>query len=193
MVNSFGEVFGERMRYYDTRRHVVETLTEMMEELPIEKVKVTELCRRAEIGRTTFYDCFDDVFGVVRWYWDGLMQNTLCQIGLTLDYREGHRRAFEEMLRAKPLLVPATKSVEYGSLVQYGGREMTSHIIELYRRKSGHEPTAEQLLRLEYNSVGNKHMTRHWIARGMVESPETMADLFVEFVPEFLVPYLEPM
>ena len=70
---------------------------------------------------------------------------------------------------------------------------MTSHIIEVYRRKSGLEPTAEQLLRLEYNSVGNKHMTRHWIARGMVESPETMADLFVEFVPEFLNPYLKPI
>ena len=180
------------MRYYDTRRHVVETLAEMMKELPIEKVKVTDLCRRAEIGRTTFYDCFDDVLGVVRWYWDGLMQDTLYQIGLTMDYREGHRRAFEEMLRAKLLLVPATKSVEYGSLVQYGGREMTKHISEVYRRKSGLEPTAEQLLRLEYNSVGNKHMTRHWIARGMVETPEVMADLFTEFVPEFLTPYLEP-
>ena len=44
---------------------------------------------------------------------------------------------------------------------------------------------------MEFFNTGAKHMTRHWVERGMAEPPEQMAELFCSFVPEFLLPYLE--
>ena len=45
----------ENQRIMLTRRLFKETLIEMLREKPIEKISVTELCKRAEINRSTFY------------------------------------------------------------------------------------------------------------------------------------------
>ena len=61
-----------------------------------------------------------------------------------------------------------------------------------FERKTGRALTAHEALWLEFFNTGAKHMTRHWVERGMVEDPPEMADLFTGNVPAFLLPYLEP-
>ena len=45
-------------------KHICETLVDMLEEMPLEKVKVKELTDRAFIGRSTFYLYYDSVEAV---------------------------------------------------------------------------------------------------------------------------------
>lgn len=45
----------ENQRIMITRRLLKENLIELLKEKPIDKISVTELCRRAEINRSTFY------------------------------------------------------------------------------------------------------------------------------------------
>lgn len=61
----------------------------------------------------------------------------------------------------------------------------------VFRKKARRDFTPEEALQVEFFNTGAKHMTRHWVERGMAESPEQMAELFCSFVPEFLLPYLE--
>ena len=49
-------------RQLETRMRVVRTLERLMQSTPIDKIKVTDLCREADIGRATFYESTSRTF-----------------------------------------------------------------------------------------------------------------------------------
>ena len=55
----------EDKRIIKTKRNLKRTLTEMLAEEPFEHMTVSELCRRAETSRITFYTYYDDKFALV--------------------------------------------------------------------------------------------------------------------------------
>ncbi len=171
---------------------VVAALDEHMRTTSIARVKVVDLCRDAGIARATFYEHFQDVFAVATWMWDHLMDATLYQMGRTLDCYAAHLRKFEVLREHREFFENAMRIVGYASICQHGGRMMYGHIEEEFERKAGRALASHEGLRLEFFVTGAKHMTRHWVERGMVEDPPEMAGLFTDNVPSFLLPYLEP-
>jgi AcrR family transcriptional regulator len=179
------------MARMDTCLRVVNALDARMRATPIERVRVTDLCRDAGIARATFYENFPDVFAVATWMWDHLMETTLYQAGVTLDCYEAHLRKFETLREHREFFGNAMRTVSYESICQHGGRMMEEHLETVYEGKAGRALDPFEALELEFFVTGAKHMTRHWVKRGMVEEPEDMARLFTENVPPFLMPYLE--
>lgn len=180
------------MAKIDTCLAVVEALDERMKTTSISRVKVVDLCRDAGIARATFYEYFQDVLAVATWMWDYLMGTTLYQMGVTLDCYHAHLYKFEALRRHRDFFVNAMRIVEYSSICQHGGRMMYEHMESEFERKAGRPLTAHEALQLEFFNTGAKHMTRHWVERGMLEDPVEMADLFTGNVPDYLLPYLEP-
>lgn len=50
-----------------TKRWIAQTIRELMKHKSIEKIRVTEICRAAEIERPTFYYHFKDKYDLVAW------------------------------------------------------------------------------------------------------------------------------
>ena len=82
--------------------------------------------------------------------------------------------------------------VDYPSICQHGGRRMADHMEHVFLTKTGRDYTPDEALQMEFFVTGAKHMTRHWVERGMVEPPQQMARLFTSFVPAFMLECLEP-
>lgn len=171
---------------------VVAALGERMRATSIERVKVVDLCRDVGIARATFYEYFQDVFAVATWMWDYLMKTTLYQMGSTLDCYTAHLRKFEVLREHREFFENAMRIVGYPSICQHGGRMMYEVIEDAFMRKANRPLTSNEALYLEFFNTGAKHMTRHWVERGMVEEPPEMARLFTDNVPGFILPYLEP-
>lgn len=180
------------MSKQDTCLSVVEALDALMRVTSIDRVKVTELCRDAGISRATFYENFQDVYAVATWMWDHLMQTSLYQAGLTLSCYDAHLRKFEALQQHRDFFVNAMRIVGYPSICQHGGRRMADHMEHVFATKTGRDFTPDEALQMEFFVTGAKHMTRHWVERGMVEPPQQMARLFTSFVPAFMLEYLEP-
>ena len=174
----------------ETRLRIVDALDELMQGTPLERVKVVDLCAAAGVARTTFYENFEDVFAVSTWLWDHLMEGTLYQAGVTMDYYEAHMHAFEAMRGRRRFLAHASRSVGYESICQHGGRAMGDHLVRVYEAKSGCRIGAQEVLLMDFYNAGAKHATRHWMERGMVEEPSLMARTFEQFVPQFLRPWV---
>lgn len=51
-------------RKRSTQKLVKETMIELLEEKPLHKIKVKELCEKAGINRATFYHNFEDIYNV---------------------------------------------------------------------------------------------------------------------------------
>ena len=176
----------------DTCLAVVATLDKLMRTTSLKRVRVTELCHEAGISRATFYENFQDVYAVTTWMWDYLMQSTLYQAGLTLSCYDAHLRKFEVLLQHREFFGNAMRTVDYASICQHGGRRMADHMEHIFAIKAGREFTPEEALQIEFYNTGAKHMTRHWVERGMLENPDQMATLFTSFVPGFMLEHLEP-
>lgn len=171
---------------------VVDALNERMRDTLIDRVRVTDLCRDAGIARATFYEYFQDVYAVATWMWDYLMQSTLYQAGITLSCYDAHLRKFQALREHREFFVNAMRIVSYNSICQHGGRRMADHVEAVFEAKVGRPFTRHEALLYEFYNTGAKHMTRHWVERGMEEEPDEMAALFTSNMPEFVMPYLEP-
>lgn len=171
---------------------VVDALNEQMRTKSIAAVKVTDLCRAVGISRATFYDYFNDVYAVATWFWDYLMENTLYQAGISLSCREAHLRKFQALRTHAEFFGNVFKVTGYESVTQHGGRVMEEHYLDVFRQKTGREPSEYEALMIEYFTTGAKHMTRHYAESGMVADPEVMAQVFTDSMPDFMVSLLEP-
>ena len=54
----------EDRRVIKTKKNLKATLIEMMGEIPFEQIAITELCKRAEISRITFYSHYSDKYAL---------------------------------------------------------------------------------------------------------------------------------
>ena len=55
----------EDRRITKTKRNIKSTLTDLLQEMPFEKITVAEICRRGEISRITFYTHYEDKYALV--------------------------------------------------------------------------------------------------------------------------------
>lgn len=55
----------EDKRIIKTRRNLKETMIELLQEQPFEKITVAELCRRGQTSRITFYTYYEDKYALV--------------------------------------------------------------------------------------------------------------------------------
>ena len=55
----------EDKRITKTKRNIKKTLIELLGEMPFEKITVSELCRRGETSRITFYNYYDSKYALV--------------------------------------------------------------------------------------------------------------------------------
>lgn len=65
----------EDLRIIRTRRLLMSTLLDMMEEQSIEKISVIDLCNRAMVNRATFYAHFEDKYHLLNFALEELKDN----------------------------------------------------------------------------------------------------------------------
>lgn len=72
-----------RVRY--TKKVIRENLIELLQEKPLKKITVKELCERAEINRATFYKYYLDVYDLFEKIEDDFLEDLNQRIGQSLD------------------------------------------------------------------------------------------------------------
>jgi len=182
---------GERGTSTDTKMRIVKSLQAMMEQQPLEKIKVSALCKNAGVSRTTFYEYFRDVFDVPTWLWDYFMSQSLYQMGITMSCYDAHVKNFHFLKDNQAFFELAFKSNHYNSVFLHGARVVKEHIIATASKNAGRELNEQELRDIEFRNAGAAHMTKLWARGGMKEPPEVMANLFQSFTPQFLVDFLE--
>lgn len=57
-------------QYKNNEKTILDVFTRLLEEKNIEKITVKEICEEAHINRSTFYNHFEDVYGVLEKMWE---------------------------------------------------------------------------------------------------------------------------
>jgi AcrR family transcriptional regulator len=160
------------------RQALVETLAEK----EITAVTVTELCARADLSRGTFYLHYSSPAELLAHLEDDIFDTVTAPLR---DSQDGDGHAFAETvlrtLAAQPEI--ARLALQPGSTLMERvfafKREQTLH---LCRRRFPDLDDNDLAYVQTFKEQGSVHLVRAWVAAGMAEPPERIAELLARLI-----------
>lgn len=162
-----------------TKLWIADTMREIMKRKPIDKIRVTEICKAADIERPTFYYHFKDKYDLVAWmfckdaYGTDLTSAASAAAGMNKMKQEilFYRRAYEDV----------SQNALWHYMLEYFVRRYT----ELVKEKLGADVLDTQLAySIRFYCMGAVGMTREWVLDDNITSAETVVRMMFASMPE---------
>lgn len=168
-----------RVRY--TRLALRQSLLELMQTRPIEKITVKEICALADINRGTFYAHFSSPHDLLQQIENELYEELARSLAVT-SLRSG---ALSALLLELFGLIAKNEDLCRILFSEYGDKVFLRRIVDIDRDKCMEEwhtqipsvdsGTLNQLY--TFIATGSVSLIQLWIQNGMTDAPETLATL----------------
>ena len=165
---------------------IAEQLQEMLKTMELDKVRVTELCRRCGITTQLFYYHFRDKYELVAWVflYDCAGRPNESIPGHSYD---SFYTVFERVERRKAFYRKVFRDTSQNSIVWYIQKFNVHISVESFKRaNNGQAPSNEQMLEILYFSYGMIGTFLHWLYGELDVTASDVARFHYEKAPEFL-------
>ena len=164
-----------------TKLWIASVMKKLMERKPIEKIRVTEICKEAEIERPTFYYHFRDKYDLMAWIF---FQSAFDTDVISVE------SAAKSLNQARKDIIFYERAYEDKSRVplwQY----MHEYFVERYSRAAMEILGTDSLdTQIRYSirlyCYGTVNMTREWILKDKITPAETAVRMMFSSMPESL-------
>lgn len=95
---------------------VLDAMTELMEDTPIDRLTVKQICTASGVSRSTFYRFFEDKYAVAQWHIQFVHSRGVDEIGRTLSWYDGYFRTEADFVKYKKFYTAVSKSNDYRSI-----------------------------------------------------------------------------
>ncbi len=164
-----------------TKMWIADKMREIMKHKPIDKIRVTEICRAADIERPTFYYHFKDKYDLVAWMFCTDAYGT--DITSVPSAAAGMNKMKQEILFYKRAYEDSSQNALWHYMVEYFTRRYT----ELAKKKLGTDILDTQLAySIRFYCMGAVGMTREWVLTDNITSAETVVQMMFHSMPENL-------
>ena len=162
-----------------TKMWIAEKMRQLMKHKPIEKIRVTEICKAADIERPTFYYHFKDKYDLVAWMFCTDAYRT--DITSVASAAAGMNKMKQEILFYKR----AYEDVSQNALWHYMLEYFVLRYSELAKEKLGTEILDTQLAySIRFYCMGAVGMTQEWVLKDNITSAETVVQMMFASMPE---------
>ena len=164
-----------------TKLWIAETMKKLLISKSIDKIRVTEICRAAEIERPTFYYHFQDKYDLVAWIF---FQNVEVTDVLSVESAaKSMNRMREDMLFYRRAFEDSSQNALWQYMLEY----FVDRYTRLAEERSG-SPTLDTQTRYSirlycYGAIG---MTREWILKDNITPGEVIVQMMFASMPERL-------
>ena len=157
------------------------TMTRLMAKKPIEKIRVTEICREAEIERPTFYYHFRDKYDLVAWmFFNKAFETDIVSV-------ESSAKAMNQMKKDILFYRRAYEDQSQNSLWTYMVEYFTKRYGDLAKSELDTKVLDPQLAySIRFYCMGAVGMTRDWVLNDNITSAETVVQMMFASMPENL-------
>ncbi len=169
----------EKIKY-----RLAQAVKECMKTTPVDKITVKEIAEACKITRQTFYRNFQDKDDLINCYFEKLFLESLAHMGEGRTVYEGLVKKFEYIRQERVFFAGAFRSDDYNSLKEHDFQLILEFYTQRIREKTGQEPEETIGFLLEMYCQGSIYMTVQWVLGGMKATPEEMAGLLVDAMPE---------
>jgi AcrR family transcriptional regulator len=176
------EVIKEKGKY-----NLAEAIKRCMAAAPLEAITVRAVCEEAGVSRQTFYRYFLDKYDLVNWYFDKLLAISFQEMGNGRTIHESLVRKFEYIKEERVFFRTAFQTDEQNNLKDHDFQMIFAFYRDLLEEKSGRTLTDTLKLLLEIYCQASIYMTVRWVMNGMKKTPEELAELMIQAMPELLI------
>ena len=164
-----------------TKIWIADTMNRLLQHKSIEDIRVTEICREAEIERPTFYYHFQDKYDLVAWiFFQDADSTDLLSVE---SAAAGMNKMRQEMLFYRRAYEDSSQNALWKYMLEYFADRYT----RLAKEKLGVEQLDTQTkysIRLYcYGCVG---MTREWVLQDNISPAEVIVRMMFASMPESL-------
>ena len=164
-----------------TKLWIADKMREIMKHKPIDKIRVTEICKAADIERPTFYYHFRDKYDLVAWMFCTDAYGT--DITSVPSAAAGMNKMKQDILFYKRAYEDSSQNALWHYMVEYFTRRYT----ELAKKKLGTDILDTQLAySIRFYCMGSVGMTQEWVLTDNITSAETVVQMMFNSMPENL-------
>lgn len=168
-------------RYQETEKRIFQAYWKLASSKEIPKITVSDICREAEIHRTTFYGHFLDINDlgekVVKNQYMVFWQGFFNKDG-QWDFRDGMQKQMEFYARNKKIIKIHLNAIEKKKSYQtLFAVPMTTRMLESYQKKFHLKDEQEVRYHQEFFHAGLTAAVKQWVMEDCRKSPEEMAEL----------------
>lgn len=161
-----------------TKLWIAGKMRELMRQKPISKIRVTEICKAAEIERPTFYYHFKDKYDLVAWMFCRDAYGT--DVVSVESAAAGMNKMKQEILFYKR----AYEDVSQNALWRYMLEYFAARYTELAKEKLGVDVLDPLLAyNIRFYCMGAVGMTQEWVLRDNITSAETVVRMMFASMP----------
>ena len=171
-------------RVIKTKKSIQTTLVEMMKETPYQDISVSNLCRKADIGRGTFYLHYNDIYEVVQELEDDLLESFKDIV--FAYFEEENTQGLQKLIATCLAWIKSNQDMFSVFLLPSGydfAERFESYAIDLfYYHSLKYHPTktpAETKYSITRSFCGIMGAVRIWFKEGMNVAPESMSGMLV--------------
>ena len=165
-----------------TKIWIANTMKELMKQKPIDRIRVTDICRAADIQRPTFYYHFKDKHDLIAWiFFQNAPQSDLLEI-------EAAAQAMREMKKELSVFYQrAYADVSQNALWKY----MLEYFTESYSRIAMERLHTDVLdmdiaFKIRMYCYGSLGMTMEWALNDNITPAETVVRMMFDAMPQAL-------
>ncbi len=164
-----------------TKIWIADTMSKLLLRKPLEDIRVTEICREAEIERPTFYYHFRDKYELMAWMFCRKAFGTdILSVESAAKSMNGMRQDFIFYKRAYE---DHSQNPMWAYMVEYFAEQYSS----LAKEKLGTDTLDTQLLySIRLYCHGAVGMTREWLLKDNITPAETVVRMMFNAMPESL-------
>ncbi len=162
-----------------TKLWIADKMREIMKHKPIDKIRVTEICKAAEIERPTFYYHFRDKYDLVAW----MFYNEA--YGTDIISVESSAAAMNKMKSEILFYRRAYEDVSQNALWRYMLEYFVKRYTDLVKQKLGTDILDTQLsYSIRFYCMGAVGMTQEWVLNDNITSSETVVKMMFASMPK---------
>lgn len=164
-----------------TKIWIAEIMREMMVKKPIDKIRITDICKAAQIERSTFYYHFKDKYELVAWmfFQNADKVNVIDKIQAA--------KSMEQMKKELSFYKRAYEDASQNALSKYMVDYFYEAYITIAKEKLGTEKLDDQLLfDIRIYCYGTYGITREWALKDNVTPALTIVERMFQSMPESL-------
>lgn len=177
--------FSERSKYI-----LVESVKELMNTIPLDKITVSQIVENCGTTRQTFYRYFKDKYDLILWYFDVNVQSVIEQMWDKADFKAILTKKLTLMKEEQSFYASAFSSRDSQSIFEYNYRYSLKFYTEKISKKIGGELPEEVQFMIELYCYGFMVKMADWAQRGMPVPPKQFASMLIDSIPGKLVKYL---
>lgn len=160
-----------RQRSDAKREQIAVAFMRLLEETPLEDLRIQDLCHEAGVSKATFYRLFPDKYEVGNWIYKSRVDRIISEHPHLRCWSDWTMLIFSEMLKHRRFFRSIASYRGQNSFLEFLANYYYANVLS-FRNASTPEPTKDQLFAIRMFSLVGAQVTVDWIMQGFQPDPK---------------------